>query len=80
VTPDLFAFSILDGSLFNIDTTDVAGSMLSFNIDTAGALTVTTSAGTGAYSGVTVTSIPEPSAALLGLLAGSLVMRRRRAR
>ena len=48
----------------------------------AGALTVgdlNLASGTGSYAGVTVAAIPEPSAALLGLVAcGFGVLRRRR--
>ena len=80
ITPDSFAFAILDKDLFNIDSTGGGDMLVTFNIDTAGALTVTTSQGQGSYSGVTVnvSAVPEPSAALLGLLAGGLTMVRRR--
>ncbi|GAA5122229.1 NF038129 family PEP-CTERM protein [Luteolibacter yonseiensis] len=79
ITPDLFAFSILDKDLFAIDTTDDFDSLITFNFDTAGPLNVTTSQGQGVYSGVTL-AIPEPSTGLLGLLVGGLmIVRRRRA-
>lgn len=80
VTPDSFAFAILDKDFFNIDTTGSGDNLVTFNIDTAGTLTVNTSQGQGVYSGVTVnvSAVPEPSTALIGLLAGGLGMCRRR--
>lgn len=80
-TPDSFSFSILDGSLSNITTDGIGNSLLQLDI-VPGAMTVgdlNLASGTGSYAGVTVAAIPEPSAALLGLVAcGFGVLRRRR--
>jgi hypothetical protein len=80
-TPDSFSFSILDGSLSNITTDGIGNSLLQLDI-VPGAMTVgdlNLASGTGSYAGVSVAAIPEPSAALLGLVACGLgVLRRRR--
>ena len=81
-TPDTFSFAILDSSLMNITTNGLGDSLLVVNIDgtSYGTMTSQTGSGTGAFSGVSVTSVPEPSAALLGLVAcGAMFARRRRA-
>ena len=80
LTPDSFSFSILEGDLDNITTTGIGNTLLQFDIDStnpnAGDFVV--SSGTGDYSGVNVTVIPEPSSALCGLVALGLGMLRRR--
>jgi hypothetical protein len=80
-TPDTFSFSILDGSLANITTDGIANSLFQVNFAADGfeVANLNLGSGTGAYSGITVAAIPEPSAALLGVVACGLgVLRRRR--
>ena len=81
-TPDLFLVSIFGSSFDNITTTGFGDTLIAVNIDTTGSLTVGVGQGEGAYSGVTTTvsAVPEPSAALLGLVGGTLLLRRRRNR
>lgn len=82
ITPDSFSIAILDGTDANIPTTDGAGNtLLQFDIDTSTGVPlseINVYNGTGIYSGVTVTVVPEPSSALCGLLACGLGMLRRR--
>ncbi|MEO5913171.1 MAG: NF038129 family PEP-CTERM protein [Luteolibacter sp.] len=81
-TPDAFSFSILDGTLSNITTTGLGDSLLMVNINgtSYGTQTMQTGSGTGAFSGVSLTAVPEPSAALLGVMGcGLAFVRRRRA-
>ncbi|MEO7099200.1 MAG: NF038129 family PEP-CTERM protein [Luteolibacter sp.] len=81
-TPDGFSFAILDSSLTNITTSGLGDSLLVVNVDgtSYGTMTSQTGSGTGAFSGVSITSVPEPSAALLGMMAcGAMFVRRRRA-
>jgi hypothetical protein len=70
VTPDAFAFAILDKNLNNIPTSGLGDSLLLINVDNPGA-SPQTSSGTGAFSGVTTSStrVPEPDTCVL-LLAG----------
>jgi len=78
ITPDSFSVAILDGTLANIDTNSPSASLIQFDIDTTGNLSVTSSSGTGIYAGVTA-AVPEPSSTMLaGLLSGGLLLRRRR--
>ena len=78
ITPDSFSVAILDGNLNNIDTNSAFGSLVQIDINTTGTLNVNTASGTGVYSGVT-TTVPEPSSTMLvGLLAGGMLLRRRR--
>ncbi len=78
-TPDGFSFSILDSSLASIPTTGVGDTLLTMDINSAGLPAIADGSGTGAFSGISVTAVPEPSAALLGVLACGLgVLRRRR--
>ncbi|BCU77542.1 NF038129 family PEP-CTERM protein [Luteolibacter sp. LG18] len=76
--PDSFSFSILDGSLANIPTTGFGDTLL--QVDIAAGSNVNLSSATGSYAGVSVTAVPEPSSALLGLVAvaGGVLRRRRR--
>lgn len=82
-TPDAFSIAILDKNLLNIPTGGVGDALLLVNIDKANAF-VQTFAGTGAFSGVTVTAtaLPEPgSLTLLGVgLAGAGARRWRKRR
>ncbi len=82
---DVFSFSILDNTLANIPTSHADGVSLftqafdSLLHDTGSFANSSPAAGTGAFAGVTVNSVPEPSRALLlmgGL--GALMVRRRR--
>ena len=78
VTPDAFAFAILDANTFNITTNGLGDSLLLVNLDGASPALLAF-AGTGSYAGVTVTAIPEPEIFLLVLtsLAGLHLIRRR---
>ena len=79
VTPDSFVVAILDGNLLNIPTNGIGDSLLQVDLspDTT---TANVGTGTGSFSGVSVSAIPEPSAALLGVAACGLgLLRRRRA-
>jgi hypothetical protein len=91
LTPDSFQFAILDHTTGQIPTTQpiVGLSLAEFDIGPNGTITATAFAGAnnpflGDYSGitVTVTQVPEPSTALLGLCAACLVVAKklRRAR
>jgi hypothetical protein len=79
-TPDLFSVSILDSGLGNITTDGVGNSLVILTIDDTapGGSIISTGTGTGSFAGISVTAVPEPSAALSGLLAGGLMMMRRR--
>ena len=75
LTPDAFAFAILDKSTFQIPTTDPLGiSLVQADIGTSG-ITIGSYAGVGDYDGVTVsvTPVPEASTSTLGLMAVSMV-------
>ncbi|MDB5290526.1 MAG: sorting protein [Phycisphaerales bacterium] len=61
LTPDQFSFAILDSSGGSIPTTDLAGSLVTVNLDSTAA--IQTFSGTGFYSDVTVTITPVVSAA-----------------
>lgn len=81
-TPDGFFVSILDNSFASIETNGFGNTFLSLDLDspTAGNTfgDLNFASGTGTYSAVALT-IPEPSAALLGVFACGLgVLRRRR--
>jgi hypothetical protein len=91
LTPDSLQFAILDHTTGQIPTTQpvVGLSLAEFGIGPTGAITATAFGGAndpflGDYSGitVTVTQVPEPSAALLGLCATCfvIVMKLHRAR
>lgn len=80
-TPDAFAFAILagDASPINITTTGFADQLVFVNIDSA-TPTVQTFAGSGDFTGVTVSAVPEPETILLlsvGLAVIGFVRRRR---
>ena len=79
-TPDSFSFSILEGDLDSITTTGFGNTLLQFDIDNTNptSMDFVVSSGTGDYSGMNVTVIPEPSAAVFGLLACGFGMLRRR--
>lgn len=67
-TPDGFAISILDGSLFNIPTSGFGDSLFFTSINTTGPLAVTLGSGTGTYSGVNITaSVPDAGSTLVFL-------------
>ena len=76
VTPDAFAFAILDKTTGQITTTDplLGLSLVQADIGTSG-ITIGSYAGVGDYDGVTVsvTPVPEASTSTLGLLAVSMV-------
>jgi hypothetical protein len=79
-TPDSFSFAILDSSLGNITTDGIGNSLFQVDI-VPGAMGVgdlNLGTGTGSFAGVTITAIPEPSAAMLGVVACGLGMLRRR--
>jgi hypothetical protein len=76
LTPDSFSVAILDSSDFNITTNGVGNTLFQYDFD--GSPDSVLGQGTGAYSGVTVTAVPEASSALLGVLGVSLSMIRRR--
>ena len=84
-TPDSFAVSILDQNLFNIPTTAAGDVLLHADITSTGPISISsieTGSGTGAYGGLEVTSVPEPTTACVGFglaMAGALARRRRRA-
>ena len=84
ITPDQFAVALLDNTGAAIPTTAPDGfSLVTQSIDLAlasGSLAGSSSySGTGAFSGVTASAVPEPSRALLLVGAfGALIMRRRR--
>lgn len=59
LTPDAFAFAILDNGLLNIPTNGLGDSLVFVNLDNANPA-VQTFAGTGEFAQVTVTSVPEP--------------------
>ena len=69
-TPDAFSFYILDNTGSNIPTSDIAGSLLTANINSA-TPTSTQFVGTGAYARISAvvtsggTTVPEPSTLLL---------------
>lgn len=69
-TPDVFAFKILDNSLFEIPTTGLGDSLVIVNLDspTLGIRDVETFRGTGAFSGVAATAAPVPEPATMVLL------------
>jgi PEP-CTERM motif len=74
VTPDAFAFAILDSGLLNIPTTGLGDSLLFVNLNSA-TPNLQFFSGTGAYA--TVTAVPEPTSTValfglgcVGLLAG----------
>lgn len=75
VTPDSFVVAILDSNLNNIPTTLPNNSFV--QIDAGTTPTSNIGVGTGDYTGMT-TSVPEPSAALLGLFGSLGILRRRR--
>lgn len=65
ITPDAFAFSILDGSLFNIPTDSVFGddTLLHADITTTNPLAVeqlNLASGTGEFSEIHLSAVPEP--------------------
>jgi hypothetical protein len=78
---DGFSFSILDKDLANITTTGPGDSLLyaSFN-STLGITDIVASSGTGAYSGITVTAVPEPAETgtycALALVGAAMALRR----
>lgn len=80
-TPDSFSFAILDSSLQNITTDGIGNSLFQVDI-VPGALGVgnlNLGTGTGSFAGVTIAAVPEPSAAVLGVVACGLgILRRRR--
>ena len=78
LTPDAFAFAILDANTFNITTNGLGDSLLLVNLD-GSFPALLAFAGAGNYAGVTVTAIPEPDILLLVLtsLAGLCLIRRR---
>jgi len=83
---DLFSFTVLDKDLNNITTSHLDGVSLftqpiDFTLHDSGSFAGSSPAfGTGAYAGLTVDSVPEPSRALLlvGGLVGLVLRRRRR--
>jgi hypothetical protein len=79
-TPDGFSVSILDSSLANIPTTGLGDSLVLFNIiNSPTGPEINFGTGTGDYSGVTLSAVPEVSQATLPLIiAGSMILRRRR--
>jgi|GEM_PF-1750274 len=86
ITPDQFAVTLLDNTGATITTTAPDGySLFTQPIDLAlasggGFSGSSPYSGTGSFSGVTVSGVPEPSRALLLVGAfGALIMRRRRA-
>ena len=84
ITPDTFSVSLLDNTLTPITTTDSGASTLftqPIDLALAGGTFSgsTVFSGTGAYSGISVAAVPEPSRAMLLVGAfGALIMRRRR--
>ena len=82
LTPESFSIAILDGNLFNITTSGLGDTLLQANINTTNALTIdqlNLASGTGSFSGVSATAIPEPTTTVCALLAcGAGVLRRRR--
>jgi len=82
LTPESFSIAILDGTLANLPTSGVGDTLLLANIDTTNPLSIgqlNLASGTGDFSGMTVTVIPEPTTTVCALLAcGVGVLRRRR--
>ena len=80
-SPSGFIFSILDQAFNPITTTDTLGSLATFQIDgeevaPANRIEVFTYAGTGDYSGVTISvqQVPEPSAWALLIVGGAAIL------
>lgn len=71
-TPDAFAFSILDGSLFPIHTTGFADTLIFVNLSKPLVLADVHTASSITPAGVTATAVPEPATILL--LASGLAM------
>jgi len=82
ITPDSFIFSILDSTLGAITTSGSAGQTVQLDITSPilGVDAVQSYNGTGAYTGVNVSVVPEPSTNLLALASifGVLTIRRRK--
>ncbi len=80
-TPNVFAFSLLDSSTFNIPTTGLGDTLFLVTLN-GGALSPEAFSGTGDYAGITVSfaAIPEPSTygAMIGAAAFVGVLRNRR--
>jgi hypothetical protein len=81
VTPDAFAFAILDKDLLNIPTSGLGDSLFLVNVDSPGP-TPQTASGIGAFSNVTTSTAPVPEPApcvliLTGLPLLGIVARRR---
>ncbi len=78
--PDLFAFAILDGSLFNLPTTGLGDSLVWVTLGDGIGVNAVQTAVTRAPEGISarVTAVPEPSAILLVAsgLAAALIRRR----
>lgn len=79
-TPDSFSVAILDSGLANVTTDGLGNSLVQFDINSSSnTLSANVGNGTGSFSGLTTTVVPEPSSALLGAAGALLAFRRRRA-